>query len=178
MNNDIEKILFTEEQINHRIDELAEEMTAKYADKNPVVVSVMTGAMMFTSEMLKRLNFKLTVDYVDISSYADGTVSGKISLVKDLSTDIKGRHVLIMEDIVDTGHTLKYLKDLLEDRGAASIKIVSLLDKPERREADVTGDYIGYTVPNEFLVGFGLDYSGHYRNLPYVGVLKRSVYEK
>lgn len=177
MNNDIEKVLYTHEQVNHRLDELASELTAKYHDQQPVIVSVMTGALVFTGEMIERLNFNLTLDYVDVSSYADGTQSGKVQLIQDLSTDIKDRPVIIMEDIVDTGHTLKFLKDLLKGRSAKSIEICALLDKPDRREADVEGDYIGFEVPNEFIVGYGLDYSGLYRNLPFVGVLKRSVYE-
>lgn len=177
MNNDIEKVLYTQSQVSHRLDELAAELTTKYRGQQPVIVSVMTGALVFTGEMIERLNFKLNLDYVDVSSYADGTQSGQVQLVQDLSTDIKGRPVIIMEDIIDTGHTLKFLKDLLKDRGAKSIEICALLDKPDRREADVEGDYIGFKVPNEFIVGYGLDYSGLYRNLPFVGVLKRSVYD-
>lgn len=178
MNNDIEKVLYTQAQVDRRLDELATKLTAKYQGTLPVVVSVMTGALIFTGEMLKRLNFKLNLDYVDVSSYADGTQSGQVHLVQDLSTDIKGRPVIIMEDIVDTGHTLKFLKDLLNDRGAKSIEICALLDKPDRREAAIEGDYVGFKVPNEFIVGYGLDYSGLYRNLPFVGILKHSVYAK
>ena len=179
MNNDVEKVLYTQDQVNQRLDELANTLTEKYQGEFPVLVSVMTGAMIFTSEMMKRLNFKLNVDYVDVSSYEESSEStGKVKLIQDLSHDIKDRPVLIMEDIIDTGHTLKYLADLFADRGAKSIEICSLLDKPERRETPVKIDYLGFTVPNEFIVGYGLDYNGLYRNLPYVGVLKRSVYEK
>lgn len=177
MNNDIEQILYTQDQVDQRLDELAATLTEKYQDQFPVVVSVMTGAMVFTSEMLKRLNFKLNVDYVDVSSYDDGAESsGKVKLVQDLSTDIKGRPVIIMEDIIDTGYTLDFLTDLLRNRGAKSIEICSLLDKPERRQVDVEADYVGFKVPNEFIVGYGLDFDGVYRNLPFVGVLKRAVY--
>lgn len=179
MNNDVEKVLYTQDQVNQRLDELANTLTEKYQGKFPVLVSVMTGAMIFTSEMMKRLNFKLNVDYVDVSSYEESSeFTGKVKLIQDLSHDIKDRPVLIMEDIIDTGHTLKYLVALFANRGAKSIEICSLLDKPDRREVDVEADYVGFKVPNEFIVGYGLDFDGLYRNLPYVGVLKRSVYEK
>lgn len=177
MNNDIEQVLYSQNQVNHRLDELADELTNKYHDQFPIIVSVMTGAAVFTVDMIKRLNFKLNLDYVDVSSYADGTQSGKVKLIQDLSTDIKGRPVIIMEDIIDTGHTLKFLSDHLAGRGAKSIEICTLLDKPERREAPIEADYVGFKVPNEFIVGYGLDYSGLYRNLPYIGILKRSIYE-
>lgn len=179
MNNDIEQVLYTQEQVDSRLDELAKQLTAKYQDECPLVVSVMTGALVFTSDMLKRLPFKLNLDYVDVSSYANGSQSaGQVKLIQDLSSNIKGRPVIIMEDIIDTGHTLKYLADLLQNRGAKSIEICALLDKPDRREVDVEADYVGFKVPDEFIVGYGLDYSGFYRNLPYIGILKRSVYSK
>ncbi len=178
MNNDIEQVLYTQEQVNQRLDDLAALLTDKYQNEFPVVVSVMTGAMVFTSEMLKRLNFKLNVDYVDVSSYEDGAESsGKVKLVQDLSTDIKNRPVIIMEDIIDTGYTLDFLTNLLKKRGAKSIEICTLLDKPARRQVDVEADYVGFEVPNEFIVGYGLDFDGVYRNLPFVGILKRAVYE-
>lgn len=178
MNNDIEQVLYSQQQVEQRLDELAGKLTKKYKDQFPVIVSVMTGAAVFTVDMIKRMNFKLTLDYVDVSSYADSTQSGKVHLVHDLSTDIKDRPVIIMEDIIDTGHTLKFLANLLKDRGAKSIEICTLLDKPARREVSIEADYVGFKVPNEFIVGYGLDYSGIYRNLSYVGILKRSVYEK
>ena len=178
MNNDIEQVLYTQDQVNQRLDELAATLTDKYQNQFPVVVSVMTGAMVFTREMLKRFNFKLNVDYVDVSSYDEGSESsGKVKLVQDLSTDIKGRPVIIMEDIIDTGYTLDFLTDLLRNRGAKSIEICSLLDKPERRQVDVEADYVGFKVPNEFIVGYGLEFEGCYRNLPFVGVLKRADYD-
>lgn len=178
MNNDIEQVLYTQEQVNQRLDDLAAILTEKYQDEFPVVVSVMTGAMVFTSEMLKRLNFKLNVDYVDVSSYEDSAESSdKVKLVQDLSTDIQNRPVIIMEDIIDTGYTLDFLTHLLKNRGAKSIEICTLLDKPGRRQVDVEADYVGFEVPNEFIVGYGLDFDGVYRNLPFVGILKRAVYE-
>lgn len=179
MHNDIEKVLYAQDQVNQRLDELANTLTEKYQDQFPLIVPVMTGAMMFTSEMMKRLNFKLNVDYIDVTSYAENSEStGKVKLIQDLSHNIKDRPIIIMEDIIDTGHTLKYLAQLFADRGAKSIEICSLLDKPARREVDVEADYVGFKVPNEFIVGYGLDFNGLYRNLPFVGVLKRSVYEK
>lgn len=176
MNNDIEKILFDNQQVQERINQMALELTDKYQNQFPVIVSVMTGAMIFTADMIRQLDFKLNLDYVDISSYTTGTESHNVHLVQDLSTNIEGRPVIIMEDIIDTGHTLKFLAQLLKKRGAKSIEICALLDKPERREVTVEADYVGFKVPNEFIVGYGLDYSGLYRNLPYVGILKRSVY--
>ncbi|MBB1095587.1 hypoxanthine phosphoribosyltransferase [Limosilactobacillus agrestis] len=179
MHNDIEKVLYAQDQVNQRLDELANTLTEKYQDQFPLIVPVMTGAMMFTSEMMKRLNLKLNVDYIDVASYAENSEStGKVKLIQDLSHNIKDRPVIIMEDIIDTGHTLKYLAQLFADRGAKSIEICSLLDKPARREVDVEADYVGFKVPNEFIVGYGLDFNGLYRNLPFVGVLKRSVYER
>lgn len=178
MNNDIERILINQNQIDQREDELAAELTAKYQDQFPIVVSVLTGAMIFTSDMLKRLNFKLNVDLVDVSSYAGANSTGEVQLVQDLKFDVSGRSVIVMEDIIDTGRTLAYLVQLLKKRGAKSVEVCALLDKPERREAEIEGDYVGFKTPNEFLVGYGLDYNDLYRNLPYVGILKRSVYEQ
>ncbi|WP_267202459.1 hypoxanthine phosphoribosyltransferase [Limosilactobacillus kribbianus] len=178
MNNDIERILISQDQIEQREDELATELTAKYQDQFPIVVSVLTGAMIFTSDMLKRLNFKLNVDLVDVSSYAGANSTGEVELVQDLKSNVAGRPVLVMEDIIDTGRTLAYLVQLLKDRGAKSVEVCALLDKPERREVEIDGDYVGFKTPNEFLVGYGLDYNNLYRNLPYVGILKRSVYEQ
>lgn len=176
MNNDIEQVLLSQQQVEHRIDEMAATLSDKYRDQFPVIVTVMTGAMVFSVDMIRRMNFKLSLDYVDVSSYDDGTTSGKVCLIKDLTYNIKDRPVIIMEDIVDSGHTLQFLAKLLKLRGAKSIEICALLDKPARREVDFQADYVGFEVPNKFIVGYGLDYNGLYRNLPYVGVLKPSVY--
>lgn len=178
MNNDIERVLYSEEELSNRMDQMAQEITANYEDKKPLVVPVMTGAMMFSSEMLKRMNFLLNVDIVKASSYVGSKSTGEVKLVQDVRSDVKDRHVIFMEDIIDTGHTLKYLKELFEKRGAASVKICAMLDKPDTRQVDLQGDYVGFSAPDEFLVGYGLDYDGFYRNLPYIGVLKKSVYEK
>ena len=179
MNNDIERVLYSKDDINRRMDELANQLTAEYKDQRPLIVSVMTGAVLFTVDMIKRMDIMAKLDFIDVSSYYGGTLStGKVKLVQDLKSDVRGRSILIMEDIVDTGHTLKYLIDLLKERGAKSVKVCTLLDKPEGRQVEVKADYVGFNVPNEFLVGYGLDYQGYYRNLPYVGILKPAVYEK
>lgn len=179
MNNDIKQVLYSREMISSRMDELAKDLTSEFKDQRPVVITVLTGAVLFSVDMIKRLDFKLSLDFIDVSSYYGGTHStGEVKLIQDLNTDISGRPVIVMEDIVDTGRTLKYLIDLLKGRGAKSVTVCSLLDKPEGREVDVDADYVGFKVPNEFLVGFGLDYQGFYRNLPYVGILKPSVYQK
>lgn len=133
---------------------------------------------MFMAELAKNLKVDVILEFMDVSSYGDSTESsGNIKIIKDLDTDIKGQEVLIVEDIIDTGHTLKYLKDSLVSRGAKDVKIVTLLDKPERRLVNIVPDWIGFKIPNEFVIGFGLDYAQLYRELPYIGVLKRGVYE-
>lgn len=178
MNNDIERVIYSREDIVQREAELARQICEDYRDKKPIIVSVLTGAILFSIDMLERMDIYTQMDFVDISSFEGGVKStGKIKLIHDLKNDIKGRNVLVMEDIVDSGRTLKFLMELLADRGAKSIKVCSLLDKPEGRMVDIRADYVGFNVPNEFLVGYGLDYKGFYRNLPYVGVLKPSVYE-
>ena len=178
MNNDIERVLYSEEMLGKRMDELATDLTKDYKHKRKMIISVLSGAVLFTVDMIERLDIMAQIDFIDVSSYFGGLGStGKVKLIHDLKTDVKDRHVLIMEDIVDTGRTLKYLMDLLADRGAKSIKVCSLLNKPEGRKVDVEPDYVGFTVPKEFLVGYGLDYKGFYRNLPYVGILKPSVYQ-
>lgn len=180
MNNDIERVIYNQQQIDQRVEELAEQLNHDYAGKkNLVVVAVLTGAIMFTMDLYKRLDLYAHIDFVDVSSYQGGTSStGSVKLLHDLKNDIKGKDVIICEDIVDTGRTLKFLIDLLKGRGANSIKICSIFDKPEGRVVDVHADYVGFDVPNEFLVGYGLDYQGLYRNLPYIGVLKPTVYQK
>lgn len=176
MNNDIEKVLFDQDQLNNRMAELADELNEDYAGKQPIVVPVMTGAMIFAADMVKRLKFKLTVDPVKASSYAGANSTGTVKLVQDIKSDVNGRDVLFMEDIIDTGRTLKYLSELMKKRGAKSVKVCAMLDKPETREVDFHADYYGFTAPDAFLVGYGLDYDGLYRNLPYIGVLKKAVY--
>lgn len=179
MNNDIEKVLYSKQDIEKATERLAKQLSDEYRDKKPLIISVLTGAVLFTVDMIEKMDIMAQLDFIDISTYFGGTAStGKLTLIHDLNSDVKGRNVLIMEDIVDSGHTLKYLIDLLKERGTKSIKTVTMLDKPEGREYDVKADYYGFKVPNEFLVGYGLDYKGYYRNLPYVGILKPSVYQE
>ena len=177
MLNDIEKVLVSEEQIKARIAELGEELSREYADKNPIVVGVLKGVVLFYADMIRQLTVPCQMDFMWISSYK-GTESAGMLVRQDLSNDIKGRHVLILEDIFDTGNSLSFTVDLLRKREPASLKICTLLDKPERRNPGVTlqADWVGFTVPNEFVVGYGLDFNEKYRNLPFVGVLKPEMY--
>jgi len=180
MENDIQKILLTEEQIQAKIKELGEILTAEYADKNPVIVGVLKGVVVFYADMIRQIKVPCQLDFMWISSYSGTNSTGVMRIKQDLSADIKGRHVLILEDIFDTGGSLNYTYHHLMSKNPASVKICTLLDKPDRRRPGITlqCDYVGFTIPNEFVVGYGLDYNEHYRNLPYVGILKPEVYSK
>ena len=180
MENDIQRILLTEEQIKTRIREMGEELTKEYADKDPVVVGVLKGVVVFYADMIREIKVPCQMDFMWISSYAGTHSTGNMEVKRDVTVDIKGRHVLILEDIYDTGNSLDYTYRHLMFKQPASLKICTLLDKPERRKPGITlkPDYVGFTIPNEFVVGYGLDYNEHYRNLPYIGVLKPEVYEK
>lgn len=179
MKQDIEKVLITEDEIQTKIRELAAILTEEYKDGFPLVIGVLKGAMPFMSDLIKHIDTYLEMDFMDVSSYGGKTVSsGEVKIIKDLNTSVEGRNILIIEDIIDSGLTLKYLVDLFKYRQAKSIKIVTLLDKPEGRKVDITADYYGFNIPNEFVVGYGLDYEEKYRNLPYVGVLKPEIYTK
>ena len=180
MHNDIEKILLSEQQIQTRIQELGEILTKEYADKNPVIVGVLKGVVVFYADMIRRIQVPCQMDFMWISSYAGTDSTGKMLVRQDVSADIEGRHVLILEDIFDTGNSLEFTVNHLKKQNPASIKICTLLDKPERRRPGVTvqADYVGFTIPNAFVVGYGLDYNEKYRNLPYVGILKPEVYAK
>ena len=179
MEKDIAKILYTEEQIQTRIRELGEELTRDYAGKNPVIVGVLKGVVIFYADMIRQIKVPCQMDFMWISSYAGTESTGNMVVKRDISADIKGRHVLILEDIFDTGHSLDYTYSHLMSKEPASLKICTLLDKPERRKAGITlkADYVGFTIPNEFVVGYGLDFDENYRNLPYVGILKPEAYE-
>ena len=179
MTKDIQKILLTEEQIRDRIQELGQELSREYADKDPIFVGVLKGVVVFYADMVRRITVPCQFDFMWISSYSGTNSTGKMQLKKDISADIKGRHVVILEDIYDTGNSLNFTYNHLLSKEPASIKICTLLDKPERRNPEVTlkPDYVGFTIPNEFVVGYGLDYNEHYRNLPYVGVLKPEAYQ-
>ena len=177
MKQDRERILFSEEQLKERIAALGAELTRDYEDKNPIFVGVLKGCFVFMADLLRNVDVYCTMDFMSVSSYGDGVTStGAVKINKDLSRDIAGRHVIIVEDILDSGITLSYLKKYLSVRNPASISIVTLLDKPARRRADVQADYVGFEVEDAFVVGYGLDYAEEYRNLPYIGVLKSEVY--
>ena len=180
MEKDIQYILLTEEQIKARIKELGEELSREYAGKDPVVIGVLKGVVVFYADMIRELKVPCQMDFMWISSYAGTNSTGNMQVKRDVTVDIKDRHVLILEDIFDTGNSLDYTYRHLMFKQPASLKICTLLDKPERRKPGITlkADYTGFTIPNEFVVGYGLDYNEHYRNLPYIGVLKPEVYEK
>ena len=179
MEKDIQKVLLTEEQIQNRIRELGEELTREYADKNPVIVGVLKGVVVFYADMIRAIDVPCQLDFMWISSYAGTESTGKMVVKKDVSADLTGRHVVILEDIFDTGTSLDYTYHHLLEKHPASLKICTLLDKPERRRPEITlkADYTGFVIPNEFVVGYGLDYNEHYRNLPYVGILKPEAYQ-
>ncbi|KRO17242.1 hypoxanthine phosphoribosyltransferase [Lacticaseibacillus saniviri] len=177
MNPDILKVLYSQDDIKQINQRLAAEIQADYAGKNPLVVCILKGAILFMTDLVRDIDDYLEIDFMDVSSYGDATVSsGEVKIIKDLDTSVNQRDVLIVEDIVDTGRTLKFLMDMFKTRNANSVKICTLMDKPDGRVVDVKADYVGTTVPNEFVVGYGLDYAERYRNLPYIGVLKPEIY--
>ncbi|MBQ2908676.1 MAG: hypoxanthine phosphoribosyltransferase [Clostridia bacterium] len=179
MYNDLEKILFTEEQIQTRIKEIAAQIDKDYAGETPVVVGILKGCFMFFADLVRQMKTNIEIDFMSISSYGNNTKSsGEVKMIKDLDRTIEGRHVIIIEDIIDTGYTLKYLMTTLSARNPKSIKLCTLLDKKSRREVDISPDYVCFDVGDEFVVGYGLDYAQLYRNLPVIGVLKESVYKK
>lgn len=179
MENDIEKILLSEQDLEDISDRIGAQITKDYDGKEILVVGVLKGSSLFMSDLIRKINLPLQIDYMVVSSYGSSTESsGVVRIVKDLQHSIADKHILIVEDIVDSGLTLAYLKEILKGRGPASVKICTLLDKPARRKKNVKIDYVGTDVPDEFIVGYGIDYAEYYRNLPYVGILKRSVYEK
>ena len=179
MHQNVEKIMISAEQIQARVKELAAQLDRLYEGHKPLVVCILKGSTIFFADLIRNMNTTMDVDFMAVSSYGAGTVSsGELKIKKDLTTDIKGRDVLIVEDIIDSGNTLYHLKKMLITRQPASLNIVTLLDKPERREAPMEPEYKGFVIEDEFVIGYGLDYAEEYRNLPYVGVLKRSVYEK
>lgn len=175
----IEKVLIDEDSLQKRIKKLASQINEYYEDKDSLVlVGILKGSVMFLSELAKNITVDANIEFMDVSSYENSTESSaNVKIHRDLDVDITGKEVLIVEDIIDTGRTLKALKETLSKRGANSVRIITLLDKPERRVVDINPDWIGFKIPNEFVVGFGLDYSQQFRNLPFIGVLKRSVYE-
>lgn len=177
MHQDVEKILYTEEALKRRVAELGAQITRDYQGKNLVVASVLRGSYIFMADLTRAIELPISVDFMAVSSYGAGTTSsGQVEIKKDLSDSIEGKDLLIVEDILDSGNTLYYLMDVLQARKPASIRICTLLDKPERRTKPITATYTGFAIPDAFVVGYGLDYAERYRNLPYVGILKPSVY--
>lgn len=174
---DVEEILLSSEQVQARVAELGGQLAADYAGRDPVLVSVLKGSIIFLADLVRAMPIPLSIDLMEVSSYGASTESsGQVRILKDLSTSIAGREVVVVEDIIDTGLTLNYLLRYLHDKGPASIRICCLLDKPARRLAEIEIDYRGFTIPDRFVIGYGLDYGERYRNLPYIGVLRPSVY--
>jgi len=179
MKNDIAKVLISEEQLKQKVEELGARISEDYADKKLLMVGILKGSVVFMSDLMRAVTVPAALEFMAVSSYGSGTkTSGVVKIIKDINIPLDGWDVLIVEDILDSGMTLSYLSKYIKDKGASSLKIVTLLDKPERRKVDVYPDYFGFNVPDEFVVGYGLDYDEKYRNLPYVGILKPSVYEK
>ena len=179
MKNDVAKILFTREEIAEKVKSLANQLKGAYEGKNPLILCILKGSLIFTADLVRELDFPCQIDFMQVSSYGSGAeTTGKLKIKKDMDTDISGRDVIIVEDILDTGVTLSNLIQELQRRGASSVAVCVLLNKPARRISEVKADYIGYDIENEFVIGYGLDYDEKYRNLPYIGVLKREIYEK
>lgn len=179
MHPDVDSILISEEQIKKRIQELAVKLDKEYEGKRPLWVSILKGSVMFYADLLRAMSIPVEMDFMAISSYGAGAKSsGEVKLIKDLDRKIEGRDVVIVEDIIDSGYTLSYLKRMLYSRKPASVKICALLDKYARRVVPIEADFKGFDIEDEFVIGYGLDYAERYRNLPYIGILKRSVYEK
>lgn len=179
MRDDIDHVLISEADLQKRVAELGAQISADYAGKAPLLVSVLRGSFIFMADLTRHIQPFCQVDFMAVSSYGSGTSSsGQVNIVKDLTDSIEGQDVIVVEDILDSGNTLSYLFQLLKARNPASLRLCTLLDKPSRRAKPITADYVGFTVPDEFVVGYGLDYDELYRNLPYIGVLKPCVYEK
>ena len=178
LEKDILKVLVTQEEIAEAVARLGKTLTEDYKDKEVVVVGILRGAAIFMADIIRAMDCYLTIDFMDVSSYGEALQSsGEVKIVKDLDTRVEGKDILIVEDIIDTGQTLKYIVDLLHYRKANSVKVCTLLDKKELRVNNMEADYVGLDIPNEFVVGYGLDYKQEYRNLPYIGVLSPAVYE-
>lgn len=177
MKNDIREVLFSAERLREKVAEMGAQITRDYAGKNPLIVSVLKGSYVFMADLTRQIDTRCNIDFMVVSSYGNGTkTTGEVQIIKDIESQIEGRDLLIVEDILDSGVTLSYLMKILKARGASSIRLCTLLSKPERRKVDVHIDYLGFEIPDEFVVGYGLDYAESYRNLPYIGILKPEVY--
>ena len=177
MKNDIECVLITEEELREKVSAMGAQISRDFAGKDPLFVGVLKGCFIFMADLLRCVDIRCSMDFMAVSSYSGVKSTGAVKINKDLSEDIAGRHIIIVEDILDSGITLNYLKNFLMQRGPASISIATLMDKPARRKAPVYADYSCFEIPDAFVVGYGLDYNERYRNLPYIGVLKREIYE-
>lgn len=179
MQNDIQKVLISEEELRNKVTELGRQISEDYKDKNLMLVSVLKGSVVFMADLMRAITIPASIDFMSVSSYGSGVkTTGAVRIIKDLDEMLTGRDILIVEDILDSGMTLSYLKEHIGAKDAKSIRIATLLDKPERRRVNIVPDYKGFVVPDEFVVGYGLDFDEKYRNLPYVGILKPCVYEK
>jgi len=179
MDDDIEKILYSANDLEKIVSRLGAEISKDYEGKNLLLVSILKGSVIIMADLMRKITVPLSIDFMSVSSYGDGTVStGRVRIIKDLDKDVSGMDILIVEDILDSGYTLENLTEMIKRRKPNSVKICTLFDKPERRKADISADYVGAHVPDEFIVGYGLDYAQKYRNLPYVGVLKKEIYTK
>jgi len=177
LHNDIQEVLYSQEVIQKKVQELGAAISRDYQGRNPLVICVLKGAFIFMADLSKNIEIPIELDFMAVSSYGNSTrSSGEVKIIKDLDASVEGRDVLIVEDIIDSGLTLSYLIDVLERRNALSVNVVALFDKPGRRTVDLNADYTGFTIPDAFVVGYGLDYAEKYRNLPYVGVLKPEIY--
>ena len=176
MHDDIQEMLFNEEQIQARVKELGAQIARDYAGRDPHLVTILKGSLPFFADLMRAIDLPLTVDLMGVSSYMGTLSTGEVRLTMDLDDSIEGRHVLVVEDIIDTGLTLSYVLRNLRQRAPASVKVVTFLDKPARRGALVEADYVGFTIPDAFVIGYGLDWNQRYRNLPYIGILKRDIY--
>ena len=177
LEQDIQEILFSEEQLKTRVQEIAHEIERDYQGKEIMLISVLRGSFIFMADLCRAIDLPCTLDFMSVSSYGKGTTSsGQVQITKDLSEDITGRHIIVVEDILDSGNTLSYLLKILQHRHPASIRLCTLLDKPDRRVKPVEVHYSGFTIPDAFVVGYGLDYAEKYRNLPYIGIVKPEVY--
>ena len=176
MRRDIERILISEEEIQKKVSEMGEKISDDFRDKDPLFVGVLKGCFIFMADLMRYVDIRCSMDFMAVSSYSGTSSTGAVKINKDLSEDIEGRHVIIVEDILDSGVTLSYLKQYLMVRRPASISIATLMDKPARRKADIYADYSCFEIPDAFVVGYGLDYNERYRNLPYIGVLKPEIY--
>ena len=177
MKNDIQEVLFSEAQLDAKVSELGARISKNYEGKNPLIVSVLKGSYVFMADLTRKITIPCNIDFMAVSSYGNGTkTTGEVQIIKDIGSKIDGRDLIIVEDILDSGVTRSFLMKILKARGANSIRLCTLLSKPERRKVDVPIDYLGFEIPDEFVVGYGLDYAEKYRNLPYIGILKPEVY--